>query len=66
MTDPEMADAIMARAFARLWEPLPILVIDPGDVLCHACGGSLVDGPGCGVCGERDDEGAPGNDVGAD
>lgn len=29
--------------------------IEPGSVYCTACGSDLVDGPGCAMCGERDD-----------
>jgi hypothetical protein len=32
-------------------------VIEPGSMVCSACGGDLVDGPGCSVCGDRDGEG---------
>jgi hypothetical protein len=33
-----------------------IVTIDPGSVVCRACGGDLVEGPGCAVCGDRYEE----------
>jgi hypothetical protein len=33
-----------------------VVVIEPGSVVCSACRGDLVDGPGCAVCGPRDGE----------